>query len=286
MKFSFKIRATLFIFFLLSGLFTTVHAQENDTTSSGGSNVDEIAEKLNNPTAAIGSMNTFIDFKTYDGDLTDASDQTSWSLTFQPSLPKPLGKGINLLVRPAIPLIIKQPVYKGTEGFEDSGVQLGNISFDLAAGGVTKSGLLLMGGLVVGLPTASSKDIRGQFTLGPEFAVGYISKKFIGGVLVTQSWDVEDDPLKKTNVLGGQYFYFIPIGNGRTIGASPLFSYDWNSEDLLLPVGIGYSSVTAFGKMPFKYGLFVFYSAVTPDSFAQLWQVRLQLTPVVNLPWK
>ena len=271
----------IFIVSLFIASFTGF-SQEQEKTAD---NADEIAAKLNNPTAAIGTINTFIDFKTYDGNLPDASDQTATSFTFQPSLPKPLGNGINLLMRPAIPIIFSQPV-PGVNGFESSGFQLGNISFDLALGKVTKKGILLMGGLVGGLPTATNEDIRGQFTLGPEFAMGYISKKIIFGALVTQSWDLDDDPLRKTNVLGGQYFYFVPIGKGRSIGASPSYSYNWKTEELSLPLGIGYSAVTQFGKMPFKYGLQVMYSVASPDNFGQVWQIRIQLSPVVNLPWK
>ncbi len=276
----FKILAVIAVIFVGIAAFAQEEAQK------AAPSANDLAEKLNNPTAAIGSMNTFIDFKTYGGSLPDAGSQTGFSLTFQPSLPKPLGKGINLLIRPAIPVIFSQPVYNGEDGFENSGVQLGNIGFDLAIGTTTKGGLLIMGGLVGGLPTATSQDIRGQFTLGPELALGYVSKKAIVGALITQSWDLSNDPLQKTNVLGGQYFYFFPIGKGRTIGASPLYSYNWDTNELMFPVGIGYSAVTAFGTLPFKYGLFVFYNVVQPDLFGQVWQIRLQLTPVVKLPWK
>lgn len=278
---------TTYIFVLfLSSLAIHSYAQEENAPAEPANDADEIAQKLNNPTAAIGSMNTFIDFKTYDGDLNDAKGQAGYSLTFQPSLPKPLGGGVNLLVRPAIPIVFKQPVYHGAEGFKSSGVQLGNIGFDLALGGVTKKGILLMGGLVGGLPSATSEDIRGQLTAGPEFAIGYISKKIVIGALVTQSWDLDDDPFRKTNVLGGQYFYFVPIGKGRSIGAAPAYSYNWETEELSIPLGVGYSAVTAFGKMPFKYGVQVMYSVATPDAFGQVWQIRIQLTPVVKLPWK
>ena len=99
---------------------------------------DDVAAKLNNPSAAIGSMNTYIDLKTYKGSLPGADEQTSWSVMFQPSLPKPLGNsGYNLLLRPAIPVIFSQPVY-ATNGFSSSGLQLGNISFDLALGTTTQ----------------------------------------------------------------------------------------------------------------------------------------------------
>lgn len=272
----------MFLILTASMLFYYVNAQEQAVEPS----TDEVAAKLNNPTAAIGSMNTFIDLKTYKGSLPGADEQTSWSLTFQPSLPKPLGKsGFNLLIRPAIPVIFSQPVYNGINGFDNSGVQLGNIGFDLALGTTTKKGLLILAGMVGTLPTATSEDIRAQWAFGPELALGLISKKVIIGALLTQQWDVESGPME-TNLFSGQYFYFIPIGKGRTIGAAPNYSYDWNTKEWTFPLGFGYSSVTKFGAMPFKYGLFAMYSVASPDSFGPQWQIRLQLTPVVKLPWK
>jgi hypothetical protein len=272
------------IFFF--GTVTLVSAQEEQVTSDK-ENTDEVAAKLNNPTSAIGSLNFLFDYKTYQGDLPGADEQNAWSLTFQPSLPKPIGsKGLNLLIRPAIPLIFSQPVYNGVDGFNSSGVQLGNIGFDLALGTTLKSGLMVLGGLVGTLPTATSADIRAQWAFGPELLIGYLSKKLIIGALLSQQWDVENDPERKTNLFGGQYFVFVPIGKGRSIGAAPLYSYNWETKELSFPVGIGYSAVTLFGDMPFKYGLQIFYNVVTPDPLGQVWQIRLQLTPVIKLPWK
>lgn len=266
----------LIIFLLM--LNTALIAQDEQQSA------DDLAAKLNNPSAAIGTLNTFIDFMSYQGSLPDADAQTSWTLTFQPSLPKPLGEsGINLLFRPAIPIILNQPL-PTVNGFENSGFQFGNIGFDMALGTTTKKGILLMGGLAGTLPTASNESMRAQWAFGPEAAVGFISKKIILGILVSQKWDVESGP-RKTSVFGGQYFYFIPIGKGRTIGASPSYSYDWETKDFTLPLGIGYSSVTKIGSMPFKYGLSAAYSVASPDTFGSVWQIRLQLSPVVNLPW-
>lgn len=260
-------------------VYTFGFSQEEKAESS-----DDIAEKLNNPTAAIGSLTGLIDFKTFEGDLPNAGSQTAWSFTFQPSLPKPLKNGKNLMFRPAIPILFNQPVYNGTD-FDNSGVNLGDIGFDLAIGSTSDKGVLFLAGLVGSMPTATNSSLRGQWAFGPEIMIGKLTKKYIIGALISQKWDVESGP-RETNVLAGQYFMFFPIGKGRTLGAAPNYSYNWNTKDLSFPLGFGYSSVTKFGKLPFKYGFQVHYYVANSDPFGPQWQFRIQLTPVVNLPWK
>ena len=251
---------------MMSCLTTNMYAQEENQTNEQPESSDAIAEKLNNPTAAIGSLTGLIDFKTFEGDLPMAGEQTAWSFTFQPSLPKPLKSGKNLLFRPAIPILLKQPVYNGTN-FENAGVNLGDIGFDLAIGSTSDKGILFLAGLVGSIPTATSSNLRGQWAFGPEIMIGKLSKKYIVGALISQKWDVESGP-EKTSVLGGQYFMFFPIGKGRTLGAAPNYSYDWVSKQFTFPLGVGYSSVTKFGNMPFKYGFQVHYYVAKSDLFA------------------
>ncbi len=258
-------------------------AQEGDAVDK-----DELAAKLSNPTAAVGSMNLFVDHTKFTGDLAYAAEQSGTTILFQPALPKPLDIGFNLLIRPAIPIIIDQPVFKGFDGFESSGVNLGNISFDIALGKTQENGLLYFFGMVGNAPTATSTELRNQWAFGPELALGVFKKTFIGGALITQQWGVEEveEGVDRTNVTGGQYFYAIPIGSGQVIGAGPTFSYDWNNEQFTLPIGTGYSKTTAIGKTPFKYGIQFWYYIAQPDLFGPEWMVRIQLTPVIKLPWK
>lgn len=276
----------LLILITLGNLISTLNGYTQDETSTEIhiDNNDELAEKLSNPTAAIGSLNLNIDYISYGGDLENASNQSSIGLIFQPNLPKPLKSGYNLLFRPAIPITLNQPIYNGNN-FENADFGLGNISFDLALGKTSKTGFLHMFGVVSTLPTASQKELRSQWTFGPEFLIGIVKSTFIGGALITQQWDIESGP-RKTSILGGQYFYAIPIGNGQNISANPIFSYNWETEDFLFPIGTGFNKVTKLGKMPFKWSAQVLYYLAKPDPFAPNWQFRLTLTPVVKLPWK
>ena len=275
---------TKFIFFLIMLVSFIGFSQEENKVEEKQKSADQLAEELSNPTAAVGSMGLNIDFISYDGNLPDANGQSSIGMVFQPSLPKPLSIGYNLLFRPAVPIIFNQPIYNGLE-FQNAAFGLGNIGFDLALGKTNENGVLHMFGLVGSLPTATQKELRGQWAFGPEFLFGIVKKKFIWGVLVTQQWDVESGP-RKTSILGGQYFYAIPIGNGQNIAAGPSYSYNWVTDDFTFPIATGYNKVTKIGNMSFKWGVQILYFIAKPDPFAPNFQFRLTLSPIINLPWK
>jgi len=78
---------TLFTIGVFSLLSATVVAEERSA--------DEIAAELANPNTVLGSMNFNLDYTTYKGNLPGASDQSALRLTFQPSLPYPIEKGVN-----------------------------------------------------------------------------------------------------------------------------------------------------------------------------------------------
>lgn len=124
-------------------------------------NAEEFAQELANPNTSLGFMTFQLDYIAYDGDLPDADDQDAWRFNFQPSIPYPIAKRVNFFLRPLIPVILKQPVPE-SEGFEDYGVDLSDISFDAGVGKSFPSGLQLIGGMVGAIlciaVTLASKD--------------------------------------------------------------------------------------------------------------------------------
>jgi hypothetical protein len=188
---------------------------------------DELALELANPTSALGSMTSNIDFRTFQGDMPGAGGQSSVTYLFQPSIPFPQSNGYNLLFRPAIPIMFNQPVFRPTEGptpvvdqFGHTGqlsgmgdfqgeAGLGESGFDLAYGTTTKSGLLYLGGMAGTLPTSTNEFLgKDQLALGPEFAIGLLKKWGVVGALVAHQWDVaggaENVETSSTSI---QYFY-------------------------------------------------------------------------------
>jgi hypothetical protein len=251
---------------------------------------EEIAQELSNPTNALGSMGSNLDFQAWDGNLAGAGDQNGFTYLFQPSLPFPQDNGYNLLIRPAIPLLFQAPVPQSGGGFKNEGVELGNIGFDVAYGTTSKSGLIYLFGVVGELPT-NTDDAVGvdQYRLGPEVLVGITKKWGVLGLLVTHKWDVAGDSSPDTSITSGQYFYAFPLPRAFQIASGPTWSYDSNASSgnkLTLPLGVGISKTTVTAKgMPLKFQLQYWHYIESPDTFGPDWQIRFNFTPVIKLPW-
>ncbi|WP_373031066.1 hypothetical protein [Sulfurovum sp.] len=248
----------------------------------------EIAAELANPNTVLGTMNFNFDYISYGGDLPGAGDQSAFRMTFQPSLPYPLENGLNFFLRPAIPLIFTQDV-PTLNGYENHGVDLGDISFDSGVGKTFSNGFVLVGGIVGTLPTASN-DALGldQWLLGPEALVAVVKEWGAIGLLLTHQWDVAGEDDYSTNITGGQYFYVFNFDDGWQFRASPTFSYNHEAvsgQRWTFPVGAGVSKTTIIGKTPWKFGIEYWNYVERPDAFGQDWQIRFTIAPVVPLPW-
>jgi hypothetical protein len=272
----------LFIISICSTLSFAAFAQEQAATA------DEIAAELANPNTVLGSLNLNFDYITYKGSLPGASDQSATKITFQPSLPYPISKDVNFFFRPAVPLIINQDV-PVNGGYDSKGVELGDISFDAAFGKSFASGLILVGGIVGTLPTATD-DALGldQWLLGPEVAIAKVAKWGVLGVLVSQQWDVAGEDSYSTSITGGQYFYVFNLSKGWQFTSSPTFSYNHKAESgqgWTLPLGVGLSKTTFLSGRPWKFAAQYWQYVKQADAFGPDWQVRFTITPVVSLPW-
>ncbi len=252
---------------------------------------EDVAKELANPTNALGKLSFNLNYISFDGDLPGASSQDSLVLQFQPALPYPLENGMTFFARPLIPIILEQPAFNGS-GFTDEGVELGDIGFDFAYGGpVNDSGLVMLGGLVGTLPTATNDNVgKNQWSLGPELVVAQLAPWGAVGLLVTHQWDVAStsSSASDVNVTAGQYFYTYLLSDGWAIGAGPAWSYNWEADSgdrLTLPIGTGISRTVVLGKTPWKFGLEFNYFVEHADTFGPEWSVRLVVTPIIPLPW-
>lgn len=269
----------------------------------------EVAKELANPNTTLGSLNFPIDYVSYKGDLPGAESQESWRIGFQPILPYKLGEGLNLYVRPYIPILYDQPIpvlgatnvgpTPGDDfgvssasgfGFVDSDTELGDISFDVAIGKTLPSKTIVLGGMVGTLDTATDDAVGlGQTLLGPEAMVAQVTDWGVLGLLLSHQWDVAGEDDFDTSVTGGQYFYTINLKDGWQIQGSPTFSYNHEAasgeEKWTLPIGGGIAKTTLFGKTPWKFSLQYWHFVKQADSIGPDFQIRFTLGPVVPLPW-
>jgi len=257
-------------------------------SSSAQQNAADVAKELANPNTSLGFLAFPFDFIAYDGDLPGAGSQQAWKLGFQPSFPYPIGAGTNLFLRPLIPLVLDQPV-PTENGFEGKGVDLGDISFDLAVGKGFDSGLQLIGGLVGTFPSATDDALSvNQYLAGPELFVGQKTRWGFVGALFTHQWDYAGEDGYDTSITGGQYFYTVNLQNAWQVQATPTWSYNHEASsgnELAFPLGVGISKTLVRGRTPWKFGLQYWYYVESQDAFGPQHQIRLQIAPVVPLPW-
>lgn len=299
MKYNYLLLAILLLF-----MVATLSAQEEKKEKSSA----DLAKELANPNATVGQMLFPIDFIGYNGDLNNASGQNASVISFQPSLPIPLSEGINLYVRPLIPMYISQPIITAN-GFEQKS-GLGNISADVAIGKTWPSKWITLIGVFGGFKTASDEALRASHTtLGPELMIAKLTSFGAIGFMVSHAWSVGDgkdaeltgstilpDAFWSTSgfssndisITAGQYFYTINLEKGWQIAASPTYAYNHNAGDgnkLTLPLGTGIQKVVLAGKMPIRLGAQYWYYVASPDTFGPKHQFRLTIAPVVPLPW-
>ncbi|MEN8712172.1 MAG: hypothetical protein ABF326_08250, partial [Arenicellales bacterium] len=161
--------------FRTTGDRAIARAEPQLADAQGGAAVasaDEIAAELSNPNTSVATLTFKNQFRWLDGDLANASDQTSYTLLFQPGLPFVLESGAKILWRPAVPLLIDQPVLNTSTGEFEGESGLGDIAFDLAYAPKTDPSLMIAYGLITSMPTATNDLGSDKWTLGPEFLIG------------------------------------------------------------------------------------------------------------------
>ena len=280
---------------LIAGLFILGISALDNTALAGEKSADEVAKELSNPAGSLASLNFNLQYTDYTGDLPNSDDQESTALTFQPTLPFPVGdKGRRIIFRPLITIPFDQPVFDSAKGdFDDADVALADTTFDLVYAGTTMkdkhNGFLWGLGLAGTLPTASIDDLKGdQWRFGPEVFGGIIKKWGIVGALVSHQWDTGGSNDVSYSGTAMQYFYAYSLGGGWQIAASPVAAYDWKAdgdEALTLPIGFGVAKTTKIGEQPWKFALQVQKFVVQPDTFGPDWLVKFTVTPVIKNPF-
>jgi hypothetical protein len=256
------------------------------TDSKGGpatASAAELAAELSNPNTAVATLTFKNQFRWFEGDLPDADNQSSYTLLFQPSLPFVLNNGDKILWRPAIPLLVDQPVPDPVTGGFDGESGLGDIVFDLAYAPKTEGELLLAYGLITSLPTATDDTLgTDRWTLGPELLIGKISPKYVLGLFPNHQWDVTGSGDANINLTSIQAFYTYLPGGGWSVGSGPIITYDWEGEQWTVPLQINGGKTVILNGRPWKFSVELNYYIEKPDAFGPEWMLSLNVAPVVK----
>ena len=297
---------------LLSALPAFCMAETADADEQKGTSVltvDEIAKELSNPVTTLVTLDNDFEFRSYQGDLSGADDQSALIYKLKASLPIPLDNGKNIFLRVTIPINSNQPLYfvdnveipeflvrqlaaslPTDREFIDGHDHLADIELDIAYGGVSDTGFISMYGITAVFPT--SQDFSSgidQYRLGPEVAFGKVTPWGVYGARAKHLTRVSGEDAWDTNMTSLQVFYAYGLGNGWQVISNPLIEYDWEAaadNKLLLPVGAGMAKTVRIGKMPLKLAFELQYYVISPNSLGPQWLFTFSLTPAFGNPFQ
>lgn len=268
---------------------------------------DEISLDLLNPATSLGHVTNDLEYRSFQGDLPGASDQSQWDLVITPSIPFPLKNGKNLVLSARIPVSFGEPTYfaDGTEytqwrirqfadtiptdgEFFNGHGHLADIGLKLAYGGANDNNFIATYGLELVLTNSQDGSVeRDQILLGPEFALGKITDWGIIGARVSHLTNITDaddrDYEFDTNISALKVFFAYGLGNGWQVISNPAVEYDWegtSGNKLALPIGVGVAKTARLGNMPFKAAIEIQNYLKSPDAFGPDWLLKFSFTPV------
>ncbi len=268
---------------------------------------DEAARKTSNPLG--GDFMVLINewhYTSLEGSLSDGSRETI-SHIFQPVIPfsmrETIGEDWIMVNRPTLPIIYSAEV---PDGFN---MEKGVATFDTKSGvadlqffsllGVSKAqesnpllgagDLVLAGGFSMSFPTGSDAFTSNAWAAGPAGVAAYIGEKGVLGALVQTQFQYASSGSTPVdhNKMFIQPFYLWALGGGWQVGGTPLWTFDFETDEEEIPLGFGFQKVQLFklgeGKMlPVRFGLEARYFVDQMNSsLANEWEIVFQMSPIL-----
>lgn len=285
------VRLVLIIFLILTTEAGPGFAQPSgDAAAGGGQNLEELGKELNNPISSVWNITTQSNMYFYKGDLSPAY-RGQFAFNFQPVLPIPLTEKWSLIPRPVFPIVTSHYV---------SGLDFSTRSLEWSrAGGLGDIGLVTIlspnvPGAILGcgptfiFPTATNYNLgQGKFQMGPAVVVGFVAKKWVGGIFSQHWWSLSGTPRKSpTNQTNIQYFLFRMLPEGWQVGFAPNILIDWRAEgknQVTFPLGIGVGRTFKMNPSlpPVQMTLEFQWMPVYPEDFGQRFNIRYVFKPVL-----
>ncbi|GAG01193.1 unnamed protein product, partial [marine sediment metagenome] len=201
-------------------------------------------------------------YTSLEGDLTN-KDRETISHIIQPVIPfsmeETIGKDWIMVNRPTLPIIYSAEVPDGFD-FGKGVATFGNKSgvadlqlFSLI--GVSKpqesnpllgaGDLVLAGGFSLSFPTGSSAFTSNAWAAGPAGVAAYIGGKGVLGALVQTQFQYASSGSTPVdhNIMFVQPFYLWALGGGWQVGGTPLWIFDFETNEEEIPLGFGFQKV-------------------------------------------
>jgi len=264
------------------------HAETSQEKAEKG-DATEINKQLTNPVSELWSIEfQQNNYRISPGIPFDQGERWSSNLLFQPVLPVAFTPEWNLITRPVIPLFVSQP---HPEADDPTHVVRTTAFGDIILTNMLSPSSRLVGNWLLGVgPTwifpagTSMWTSSGKWQVGPAAVVGYLSEHWILGAFLQNWTSFGGSGPKATNSMNLQpfAFYFLPDGWG--VGYSGNILADWKASATnayTVPIGIEIAKVMKIGPVPFKVALAGQWMPVHPTNFGQVWNLQLEIVPVL-----
>ena len=165
--------------------------------------------------------------------------------------------------------------------------RLGAIETCLTIG---KDGLVWGVGGTFKFPTGTSDSLgAGKWQAGPAFMLLNLGEKWTTGIVLQHWWSFAGDGSRPhTNRTELQYILRRRLPNAWSIGMGPTIVADWSQDHdnrFTVPIGLGITKTVRIFDTPVKIRLEPQYSLIRPDRYGAEWNIRLQITPVIESPF-
>lgn len=281
--------------------------QAADPDAGKAKSVDQIASEMSNPLAAFTSFSYHLEYKTFQGDIEGADDQTSTSHVFQAVFPFRQKDGQGFVFRFSLPYMDDEPIYWVDRGYpewlirqQDPRLQgdgywepthghTGDALADIVYGGIDDNGYILMYGLTSRLPTSSdTSNARQQLVVGPMINVGRLAGWGSYGAMFSHVIDVvekRDKGTPDTSISTIDAYFSYNLGHGWQLISNPKITYDWEGNSgnkLAIPLGAGIAKTTRIGKMPLRISAELQKYVASTDRFSSDLFFQFTITPVLS----
>ncbi len=236
---------------------------------------EELAKKLSNPIASLISVPLQLN---YDSDIGLSDSGERYLLNIQPVVPFSLNDDWNIISRTIFPLVSQDDIYPGAGSQTGLGDVVQSLFFSPKQ--PTESGWIWGIGPVLVLPTATD-DLLGtdKWGLGPTVVGLKQSGAWTYGLLANHVWSVAGDEHRQDiSATFLQPFLSYTTKEAVTFALNTESTYDWESEQLALPINAIVTKVTKFGTQLVSVGGGARYWAESTESGPEGLGVRLILT--------
>ncbi|MBZ2168158.1 transporter [Marinobacter sp. F4216] len=233
-----------------------------------------LAKQLSNPIASLVSVPFQANF---DRNIGPGDRGDRFTLNVQPVIPFSLNEDWNLISRTILPVVDQSDIFPGAGSQSGIGDTVQSLFFSPVQ--PTSNGWIWGAGPVFLLPTASD-DLLGtdQWGLGPTAVALKQSGAWTNGGLVNHIWSVAGDndrPDINQSFIQPFFSYNTPTATTLTFTADS--TYNWDTKDWTVPVGVFVSQVFKAGNQIMQIGAGPRYYVESPDNGPEGWGARVNL---------